>query len=358
MKIKAFKLLSAVLALIIMAVSLSSCSIKDVLNKDKDVPESVSVKTDLKDAVFSYTYGELKQIIPADKLAEIFSEFDELNDEVTVELSYNDITTNFAEDTDEYKNMIALLTDEEKAQLTDNADEVLAYFVEKINSVKTEKPIVKYSEGFWTDKDKIEFTQNGEESDSKIDKAARYFEYFVTNGVGNYLNDEKNGKKGETKQGDDLTDIIYLYGEDKACLLSPENVESVISSVLYDKQKVGDETVITGATRIIKITLKNDEDSVKKAFSLRGKDKVLDEMKKASDYFTVDDYSVEYNGCVITATFNAVTDNILSATYDKNMIINTDVTGVGSLEHIGVQHLKFNCTDRVDYQFGWAQEAE
>ena len=33
MKIKAFKLLSAVLALIIMAVSLSSCSIKDVLNK-------------------------------------------------------------------------------------------------------------------------------------------------------------------------------------------------------------------------------------------------------------------------------------------------------------------------------------
>ena len=82
------------------------------------------------------------------------------------------------------------------------------------------------------------------------------------------------------------------------------------------------------------------------------------EMKKASDYFTVDDYSVEYNGCVITATFNAVTDNILSATYDKNMIINTDVTGVCSLEHIGVQHLKFNCTDRVDYQFGWAQEAE
>ena len=81
-------------------------------------------------------------------------------------------------------------------------------------------------------------------------------------------------------------------------------------------------------------------------------------MKKASDYFTVEDYSVEYSGCVITATFNAVTDNILSATYDKNMIINTDVTGVGSLEHIGVQHLKFNCTDRVDYQFGWAQEAE
>jgi hypothetical protein len=259
--------------------------------------------------------------------------------------------------------MMDLLTEDEKAQLTNNADEVLAYFVEKINSVKTEKPIVQYNEGFWVDKDeseidKIKFTQNGELSDQKIEKAAKYFEYFVDKGVGGYFDNEENGKKGTTKKGDNLNDIMYLYGEDIACKLTPENVESVISSLMYDKQKVGDETVVTGITRIIKIILKDDEPSVMNAFSPKEKQHILEEMKKGSDYFTVDDYDITYNGCVITATFNAATDNILTATYDKNMIIDTDITGVGSLEHIGVQHLSFYCTNWVEYHIGWEQEAE
>ena len=360
MKKRLFKILSITLAVIMLSLTLTSCNVKEALLGKKEIPEAVSLKTDLNDAVFSYTYGELGKILPADKLAEIFSEFDELKEDTVVELSYNDITNKFSEGSDEFKAMMNLLTDEEKAQLTDNADEVLAYFVEKINSVKTEKPIVQYNEGFWAnrDDDKIKFTQNGEESDAKIEKAAKYFEYFVDKGVGGYFDNAENGKKGTTKKGDSLNDIMYLYGEDVACKLTPDNVKSVISSLMYEKQTVGDETVVTGITRIIKIVLNDDEASVMNAFSPKDKQPILDEMKKASDYFTVEDYDITYNGCVITATFNAATDNILTATYDKNMIIDTDITGVGSLEHIGVQHLNFQCTNWVEYHFGWEQEAE
>ncbi len=363
MKNRIIKIISLTLSAVIIMLILSSCSVSDLLNSSKELPDAVTLKTDLHDAVFSYTYGELGKILPADKLAEIFSEFDELKEDTVVNLSYNDITNKFSENSNEFKSMMDLLTEDEKAQLTNNADEVLAYFVEKINSVKTEKPIVQYNEGFWVDKDeseidKIKFTQNGELSDQKIEKAAKYFEYFVDKGVGGYFDNEENGKKGTTKKGDNLNDIMYLYGEDIACKLTPENVESVISSLMYDKQKVGDETVVTGITRIIKIVLKDDEPSVMNAFSPKEKQHILEEMKKGSDYFTVDDYDITYNGCVITATFNAATDNILTATYDKNMIIDTDITGVGSLEHIGVQHLSFYCTNWVEYHIGWEQEAE
>ena len=81
-------------------------------------------------------------------------------------------------------------------------------------------------------------------------------------------------------------------------------------------------------------------------------------MKNASSYVTVDDYSIDFDGCTITATFNAVTDNILSVTYDKNMKVSTVVNGVGDLGYLGKQDLKFGCTDRMEYHFGWDDEAK
>lgn len=370
---KVMRILACSVALIMLMLSLTSCSLSDILNRDEEKPVGVSVKTDLKDAVFTFSYGELRNTLSADIVAGIFEDYEELNDEVTIDLSYNDILNRFGNDanSDGFKKMMALCSDEEMAQLTDNAHEVLEYFVKHINSVKIEKPIVQYSEGFWTDKDSFGFKQGGEESDGKIKTAAKYFDYFVTKGVGEYFDDEENGKKGQTEQGDNLNDIMYLYGEDVACRLTDENVSSVISSLIYDtatvkeeytdengRVKTHDVKVVTGITRVITITLKNDEQSVKNAFSLGGKQEILDELKKAKDYFTLEDYSVSYNGCTIKATFNAVTDNILSATYDKVMDIETEVTGVGSLEHIGTQQVSFECTRWVDYRFGWEAEAE
>lgn len=368
---KVTKIISVLLCVTLVALMFTGCDIKSVFNKEEKRVDEVKVKTDLKDAVFTFSYGELKGVLAADQLASLFEDYEELKDDITVDLSYNDITTRYGESGDTFDGLMALLSDEEKAQLTNNSNEVLAYFVKSMNSVKSEKPIVEYSEGFWTDKDTIEFTQNGEKSDGKIEQAAKYFEYFTTKGVGEYLDNEENGKKGITAAGDDLTNIVYLYGEDIACRLTPDNVKSVVSSLQYEttpvqkevtnengKTEKKDVKVVTGITRIVKITLKDDEASVKNAFSLRTKDKILEEMKKTSSYAEINDYNVSFDGCVITATFNAVTDNIITATYDKNMTVNTQFKGVGELQNIGTQDLKFNCTDRVDYKFGWAVEAK
>lgn len=367
---KIIKALSLCLSAVFIALCFTSCS----LTEKKQAPEAVTVKTDLHDAVFTFTYGELSDVLSPDQVAALFEDYDSFNKDTTIDLSYNDIKSRFDsddKDNHDFENVMALLSDEETAQLTANSEEVLKYFVENINKVKAEKPITEYAESFWTDKD-FKFSQDGAESDSRIKQAAKYFEYFVTNGVNGKLS-EGNNEKGYklTKKGDSLDDIVYLYGSDKACLLTMDDVESVISSLSYEKEPYEEEytdengrtkkrtvDVVTGITRIISITLKDDRASVIKAFSERDKSVVLDEMKKAEGYFEVDDYSVEYNGCTITVTFNAATDNILTAVYDKNMTVSTEITGAGSLEYLGKQQLEFGCTDRVDYKFGWAEEAK
>lgn len=359
MQLKLKKTVSVVLLLTMLTVLLSSCSFDKILNKDVQEPVAVKVKTDLKDAVFTFTYGELKGVLPQDKLGSLFESYDKLSDDITIDMTYNDIASRYDEGSELFDSVMALLSEEEKAQLKNNAEDVLNYFVEKINDAKAQKPIVEYKESFWTDKNSIEFTQNGAESDSKLVSAAKYFNYFVTKGVGSYLDNEENGKKGTTEKGDDLTNILYLYGEKDACRLTIDDVSAVYSSVAYETAKNSkDEDVPIGATRVVKIVLKNDEKSVKNAFSLRGKDNILDEMKKSADYFTVNDYDVAFDACTIVVTFNAVTDNIITATYNKNMNVSTVVNGVGSLEYLGSQDLSFNCTDCVEYHFGWEAEAK
>jgi len=355
----------AVILCVIMAVTVfASCSAEDVIGGNEEIPQEVSAKVDLKDSHFTFTYGELKTVLPADKLGTLFEEYDTISDDITIDLSYNDITTKFSDD-DLWKDVLDLLSEEEKASIKANEENVVKYFVDKINNAKSERPITQYKESFWTNDKTIKFTQDGNDTDSKVGIAAKFFDYFTVKGAGKMLPD------ATTEKGDDLTDILYLLGSDKACELTADDVVSAVSSLSYDTQTVTEKVVnekgkeenqevkvVTGITRIITIVLKDDAASVLKAYSMHDKSAILDEMKKASSYFTVDDYSIDFDGCTITATFNAVTDNILSVTYDKNMGVSTVVNGVGDLGYLGRQDLTFDCTDRMEYHFGWDDEAK
>lgn len=364
MKISAKKVLAVMLTVVMTAMLFTSCSISDAFSSEEKMPEQVSTKVDLNDTAFTFTYGELQKVLPADKLGSLFEDYDELSDEITITLSYNDVMTKFS-DNELYNDVFALLSEEELVAVKNNAAAVTEYFVNKINDAKQMRPITQYSESFWTDNGSIKFLQDGVETDKKVKTAAKFFEYFTTKGVADVL------PNGTTQAGDDLTDILYLLGSEKACSLTADDVVSAVSSLSYETQsateKYTDENgktaereveIVTGITRIVTIVLKDDAASVLKAYSMHDENAILDEMKKASSYVSVDGYSVDFDTCTITATFNAVTDNILTVTYDKNMIVSAQVNGVGDLEYLGKQDLVFNCTDRMEYHFGWENEAE
>ena len=95
------KLICVIAALALLTVSLTSCdfSLESFFNQDNGPePVAVSLKTDLKDAKFTFTYGQLKEVLPTDLLATLFENYDEKTDDVTIELNYNDLKSRYSGD--------------------------------------------------------------------------------------------------------------------------------------------------------------------------------------------------------------------------------------------------------------------
>lgn len=349
---KSVKILSLIFAICLIAGVFSSC---DSSVKTED-PVEAHVAVDLKDPVFSFTYSELKGVLESDTLGETFADFEELNDDTVINLNYNQISINYGNDEETFNKVMALLSEEEKASLTANSADALQYFIDHIQKTKNKQPTTEYDESFWTDDDTIKFTKDGKDSAKQLGNAVSFYKDIMLRKIDGLL---LNGNTATDDPKKDITDILYILGSEEACLLTMDDVISVYSSLTptyilnSDKEKVPTEYI-----RTIKIVLKDTRESVEKAFSFKNKSVILEELKKGSDYFTAEDYDIAFNGCTITATFNAVTDNLINVTYDKNMIITSDITGVGSLESLGTQTLTFNCTDRLYYVFGWANEAK
>lgn len=321
-------------------------------------PVAVSLKTDLKDAKFTFTYGQLKEVLPTDLLATLFENYDEKTDDVTIELNYNDLKSRYSGDEELFQKVLALLTESDREALAANQAEVLAYYNQIANQIKQQKPATVCSENFWVDDGTIQFTKDGvvSESDSTIAKAAKLFKDFAMQGVEKALPNTENNK---TNEGDDLTNILYLKGTDKVSELTMDDIDVLYSSVTPTTElNSKEEPVVTALTRTVEIHLKADKASVEKAITFRDKTDILSKINQPQNSFTVDNYDFTCEGCVITATFNAVTDELLSLSYDKNMQVTASVTGEGSLESLGNQTLQFNCGSNMFYQFGWESEAE
>ena len=70
MKKNVMRIIAVVLAFTMLTVSFAGCSTSEV-----ERPVAVESKTDLKDVAFKFTYGELKEILPGDKLATLYENF-------------------------------------------------------------------------------------------------------------------------------------------------------------------------------------------------------------------------------------------------------------------------------------------
>lgn len=116
--------------------------------------------------------------------------------------------------------------------------------------------------------------------------------------------------------------------------------------------------MVTELTRTIEIHLKNTPAAIDQAITFRHPNEVLEKINRAENSFTVSGYSLVPHDCVITATFNAATDELLTLSYDKNMTITATVTGEGSLGIYGTQKLTFESGSNMYYQFGWDSEAK
>jgi len=353
---------------VISLVSVLFASCDNPFSSKDPIPEEVKLKTDLRDASFTFTYGELKKVIPLDALASLFENYEEKNPDTEITLSHNEIVTRFSADAmkDDGKALEGVWSLAEKDELdalTANKNDVIDYFNEHANALKKEKPRTEFDEAFWTDdsSDTINISKNGAELDKDSDEyksirgGAIIYKNYLLEGAQSKMLGHTKGENGEdftaTKKGQSLDDYLYLQGESTVSKLTYDDVTEAISSLKPEITTVNGEDYITGYTRTIVLKLKPERESVLKAFSLHNKKAVLDEMKKSDDYFKVEDYDLSFGECVITAVINGVTDEVVSLTYQKNMTVNASFTGANNFASLGKIDMTFNCTNQIYYHF-------
>lgn len=378
MKKNFMRVLSLVMVLAIMVASFAGCG----TGKEVKRPEAVSVKTDLKDVYFTFTYGELKDILPGDKLAILYENINKKLDSREVKLSYYELVSKFGGQ-EYFPALLNLISDEEKAAFIANQQDVLDYFNNSINDIKQNKTaLVEYKEDFWINHDGgVVFKDlEGNELDGqdKFKAAFRLYADTALKNIGDYL----MRSEGAVKKGEDLTNIIYPLGVNTASTLTLDDLytdtdaetgvvtqpvySSVVPTFVYDLDEKGNNAKYTEGEmegeyifvpseifRTINIAIKPELASVEKAFTVREKDGILKEFEKASNYLTLNSFDIAFAPCKISAGFNAVNDQMTYATFEKNMIITANVTFTGALAEYGTVIVEFPCTSSLTYNFGW-----
>ena len=382
MKKNVMRIISLVLVVVMMTTAFAGCGSQVVR------PTPVTVKTDLQDVYFEFTYGELKNVMPADKLATLFENTNTKTDDKTVKLSYYEIVSKYGSE-EYFAGILALVSDAEWAQFTGNQQGILDYFNSMINDIKQHEredaAYITLDESFWINHgDGVVFKDtNGNELEGQAElKAAfRLYADMSLKNIGSYLMSD-NGEAIEAQV--DLTNIIYPLGEKSASTLTLNDLytttdaetgvvtypiyTSVVPTLVHDLDAEGNNAedeegeyifVPSELYRTICIMVKPEEASVTKAFTVREKDAILKHFDVAKDYMTVNSFEIAFTPCKIMAGFNAVNDQMTYATYEKNMIITANVTFTGALSKYGTVVVEFPCTSSLTYNFGWeVEEAE
>lgn len=383
MKKNFMRVLSIAMVLVIMVASFAGCGEGTEVNR----PEAVSVKTDLKDVYFTFTYGELKEVLPGDKLATLFENTNKKLDSREVQLSYYELISKFGGQ-EYFPALLDLISDEEMAAFTANQQEVLDYFNNMLNDIKQNKTaLVEHKEYFWINHgDGVVFKDlegNELEGQDKFKAAFRLYADTALKNIDSYL----FNSDGAIKKGEDLTNVIYPWGENTASTLTLADLytetdaktgvvtqpvyTSVVPTYVYDLDDKGNNAKYTEGElegeyifvpselyRTINIAVKPELASVEKAFTIREKEGILKELEKASNYMVVNSFEIAFTPCKIAAGFNAVNDQMVYATFDKNMVITANVTFKGALAEYGTVIVEFPCTSQLTYNFGWETTAE
>ena len=378
MKKNFMRVLSIVMVLVMMVASFAGCGATKEVNR----PEAVSVKTDLKDVYFTFTYGQLKEVLPGDKLATLFENTNKKLDSREVQLSYYELVSKFGGQ-DYFPALLDLISDEEMSAFVANQQAVLDYFNNSLNDIKQNKTaLVEHTEYFWINHgDGVVFKDlegNVLDGQDEFKAAFRLYADTALKNIDDYLfNSEEALKKGA-----DLTDVIYPWGEATASTLTLADLytetnedtgvvtqpvySSVVPTFVYDLDDKGNNAKYTEGElegeyifvpselyRTINIAVKPEVESVKKAFSIREKEAIIKEFEKAANYMVLNSFEIAFTPCKISAGFNAVNDQMTYATFDKNMVITANITFKGALEKYGTVIVEFPCTSQLTYNFGW-----
>lgn len=227
-----------------------------------------------------------------------------------------------------------------------SSEEVLHYFNELVNKIKSEKPAVSYNIEKNIPNDSIRVTKKGaeqsEETDSSLDAIND-----SAKGLKDLVLENIKKTKGNIAYGEENSDILFVKGESWASKLTENDIKYA------SMKEVGDNYYITIAFN--DLTSAEAQEVLTKAFDLRDKDDILNsaEFAKTNAYLKLNDYDVVYSGCTITATVNRFTDELTNVYYYKAANVIADMTGNGTLANYGDVSVMFKLEDKANFDITW-----
>ena len=227
--------------------------------------------------------------------------------------------------------------------------EVLAYFNSLVNDLKVSKPAISYNYQINVPDDSMKVTKKGMEDAEEIDESLKAINDSAA-GIKDMILKNINERSGDIPFGADNTEYLFVKGESWTSNLTVADIDYATI------KEVGDNYYIT--IMFDDIAENGAADPLAKAFDLRDKEELLasDEFAKTSSYLKLNDYSVAYTGCKITAVVNRLTDEITNLNYYKAAEITADMTGAGSLEDYGDVSVIFTLEDKADFNITWETE--
>lgn len=230
-----------------------------------------------------------------------------------------------------------------------SSEEVLLYFNELLNNIKTEKPAISYRIEKSVPNNSLRVTKKGEENAEETDSSLDAIN-DAAKGLKDMILEKIKKTTGKIAYGEENSDILFVKGESWASKLTDNDI-------MYASMKeVGDFYYITIAFNTLDSA--QAQEVLTKAFDLRDKDDILnsEEFAKTSAYLKLNDYDVVYEGCTITATVNRFTDELTNVYYYKAANVTADMTGLDTLENYGDVSVMFTLEDKANFDITWTSD--
>ena len=230
-----------------------------------------------------------------------------------------------------------------------SSEEILNYFNGLVNDIKVERPAMYYRFELNVPNGSLKVTKAGQEDAEQVDESLSAIN-DAAKAVKDLMLENIKKQSGDIAFGADNTDVLLVKGESFASKLTVDDIKYATMT------EIGDEYFITIEFNDI------EEADAKKvlgnAFSLRDKADILnsEEFAKTKSYLELQDYTVTYSGCKITATVNRLTDEITRLEYFKPANIKVSAKGQNTFQSHGDLSVLFTLEDKAYYEINWANE--
>ncbi len=213
-------------------------------------------------------------------------------------------------------------------QLKANTATIFEYFNLHVNEIKGVKAAVNMSQS-----KSIGKAKDAEGNDLPMSDNA-YINAAITS-LDSYM---LHNDGAELAYGEDMVAFMPVKGASYVSALTLEDIES---ATCVDNEN----------QRTITLTLKSPAlpATIEKAYDMGNVDEVMAEFQKAEKYLTVEKPVLEYKDCQIIIVANVETDEVHTIKYVKNIDVNTNVTGQGSLADIGTVPVTLRYSNTVEY---------